>query len=188
MRNPALRSAALLAVAALTSCGGPILFGELEMPSVEVTLAQQTFNGTNISPPPSFTPFSFDIGTNVPVVNEPNVDYDLRLTQMTLVFRTGTPSNFDGLDSLSITALTPPSNPSLAPLVLLSYDNPHAATGVTVITAQSQTNADLKPYLEAGQLNVRVDYAGTALPTANWTADVTADFFLRVRLDYGAYL
>jgi len=188
MRTSSLRSAALvLPFLALAACDGPILFAELEIPSVELTLPQQTFAGTTFPAESNSTEFSFDIGANVPSINEPNVEYDLRLTRMTLVLdlaNPATPDNFDGVDSIDIDAFDPGG--VLADLRLLHYAK--TTTGLTRITVNSQTDADLKPYLVAGSINVRVTYAGTALPTVDWTADLTAEFYMRVKLDYGAYL
>ncbi len=62
------------------------------------------------------------------------------------------------------------------------------ATNVTRITATSETDADLKPYLSAGQLNIKAEYTGGGLPLSTWTADLTAEFWMKVKLDYGAYL
>jgi hypothetical protein len=184
--NARTLSASLLL--ALAGCGGPVLFAELEMPSVEVTLPQQTFPGTTLTT--QTTNFSFDVGANVPVVNEPNVELDLQLTRMVLVLDTANPLNpasFDNVDSVTIEALAPPAS-GLADLVLVAYTKPAGASGITRIEASSATAADLTPYLQAGRIDVRASYTGSGLPTADWTADVTADFHIKVKLDYGAYL
>jgi len=192
MRAPSLRSSvAVLSLAALAACGGPILFAELTMPSVEVTLPQHVFPGDPLGLSSSET-VSFDVGANVPVVNEPNVDFDLRITRMTLVLDTTGPlSNFDGFQTVKITALHPSGNAALD-LVLLRYDKPAAASRITRISATSETDADLKPYLSAGVIDVRAEFTSDGvnptLPPSDWTADLTADFWMRVKLDYGAYL
>jgi len=183
--------AAVSSILALASCGGPVLFAELEMPSVEVTLPQHTFPGDPLGLSTSET-VAFDVGANVPVVNEPNVEFDLRITRMTLVLDTTGPlSNFDGFETVRITALHPGGDPA-RDLVLLEYTKPAGASGITRITATSETDADLKPYLSAGVITVRAEYASDGvnptLPTADWTADLTADFWMRVKLDYGAFL
>jgi hypothetical protein len=161
------------------------------MPSVEVTLPQHTFPGDPLGLQTAET-VSFDVGANVPVVTEPNVDFDLKLTRMTLVLDTTGPlSNFDGFETVKISALHPSGDPALD-LILLQYTKPAGAWGITRISATSETDADLKPYLSAGVINVRAEYASDGfnptLPTTDWTADVTADFWMRVKLDYGAYL
>jgi hypothetical protein len=174
----------------LAGCGGPVLFAELEMPSVEVTLPQYTFPGDPLGLL-NFKDVSFDVGANVPVVNEPNVELELRLTRMTMVLATGGPlSSFDGFQKVTITALHP-SDPTRN-LVLLRYDKPAGASGITRISASSDTDADLKPFLEGGVINVRAEYESDGinptLPTSDWTADLTAEFRFVVTLDYGAYL
>lgn len=186
MRARTLSTASLLL--ALAGCGGPVLFAELEMPSVLVTLPQQQFTG--VTPPATQTStFNFDVGANVPIVNEPNVTLDLKLTRMTLVLDTANPANpanFDNIDSIVISAVAPAGS-GLSNLELIRWDR-LGATGLTRIEASSATGADLKPYLSAGRIDVEASYTGSGLPTADWTADVSADFRIKVTLDYGAYL
>lgn len=179
MRTRTLPTAALLALAAC----GPVLFAELKLSSVEVTLPRYQFPaGQNTS-----TTITYDLGASVPVISKPNVDYDLRLTRMTLVLTSGPFSNFDSFDSVRISAL-PPAGSTLPPLVLVDYRNPHTTTGMTTVTATSSTDADLKPYLAAGKIAVLAEYTGTQLIPTVWYADVTAEFLVRIRVDYGAYL
>jgi hypothetical protein len=185
MRARVLSTASLLL--ALAACGGPLLFAELELPSVEVTLPQYQFPGS-VAGAPVVQTASFDLGVNVPVINQSNVTIELKLNKMTIVLNTSGPlSNFDQIDSVTITALPPPGS-TLPRLVLIDYTNPHTATGVTSVTATSQTATELKPYLDAGKITVEARYAGTGLPTSPWTADVTADFWIKVKLDYGTYV
>src|SRR5512134_1533584 len=105
MRARTLAFAALLASSA--SCGGPVLFAELEMPSVQVTLPQHTFPGDPLGLTTTTT-VSFDVGANVPLVTDPDVEFDIELRRMTLVLDTSGPlSNFDGFETVRITALHP---------------------------------------------------------------------------------
>jgi hypothetical protein len=186
MRARILSTAALLA--ALAGCG-PVLFAELEMPSVLVTLPQQLFPG--VTPPAATTnTFTFDVGANVPIVNEPNVTLDLTLTRMTLVLDTANPlnpANFDNIDNVTISALAPAGS-GLSNLVLIEYVKPATASDIKRIEVSSATESDLVPYLQAGRIDVEATYTGSGLPTADWTADVSADFRIKVKLDYGAYL
>jgi hypothetical protein len=189
MRARTFATAALLA--ATTACSGPVLFAELEMPSVQVTLPQYSFPGDPLGLTTSAN-VSFDVGANVPLVNDPNVDFDIELRSMTLVLDTTGPlSNFDGFETVRIIALHPSGNAALD-LTLLEYRKPAGASGITRISTSSSTDADLKPFLTAGVINVRAEYASDGvnptLPTSNWTADLTADFWMKVRLDYGAAL
>jgi hypothetical protein len=183
--------APLLLAPLLAGCGGPLLYAELEMPSVEVTLPQYTFPGDPLGLS-TVKDVSFDVGANVPVVNEPDVELELRLTRMTMVLGTSGPlSNFDGFQTVTITALHPSGDPA-RDLVLLRYEKPAGATDITRISASSSTDADLRPFLDAGVINVRAAYASDGinptLPTSDWTADLTAEFRFQVTLDYGAYL
>lgn len=183
MRAPIRSAASLLLALGLAACGGPVLFADLELPSVEVTLPQYQFPGTPLGVPLT-KDVAFDLGANVPVVNQQNVMLDLKLNRMTLVLDTSGPlSSFDQVERVTITALHPATT-TLPDLVLIDYANPHTATGVTTITATSQSGADLTPYLVAGAITLRAVYSGSGLPTSAWTADVTADFWMKVRFDY----
>ena len=196
MRARTLLTTSLALALALAGCGGPVLFAELEMPSVEVTLPQYQFPGAAGSATVS-KDISFDVGANVPVVNERNVTLDLKLTRLGIVLRTTNPldvNGFDGVKSVTISALDPVT--SQPALVLARYDRPPGASGITQISVQSATDADLMPYLSAGVITVRAEYTSDeppiaslgALPYYDWTADVTAEFWMKVTLDYGAYL
>lgn len=179
MRARIVSTAALLA--ALAGCG-PVLFAELEMPSVLVTLPQYEFPSVVGSASKQVT---FDVGANVSVINEPNVDYDLNLNEMTIVLRSGPFTSFDTFDSVKITAI----RTGQPDLVLIEYANPHTTMGMTSVTARSSTGADLKPYLDAGKITVMAEFTSSLLtPAGIWYADISADLYLRVRLDYGAYL
>ncbi|MGB8931960.1 MAG: hypothetical protein WCC48_11995 [Anaeromyxobacteraceae bacterium] len=167
---------------ALAGCGGPVLFAELEMPSVAVTLPEYQFPSVVGSASQDIT---FDVGANVPAINEPNVDYDLKLNQMSITLRSGPFNDFDSFDTVKVTAF----RAGLPDLVLVEYTNPHTTSAMKSVTATSSTGADLKPYLDAGKITVRAEFTGSpTTPVGIWYADVTADLYLRVRLDYGAYL
>jgi hypothetical protein len=180
-----MRARTLLTTAlalALAGCGGPVLFAEVEMPSVEVTLPEYQFPSVVGSASQDIT---FDVGANVPLVNEPNVDYDLTLNEMTITLRNGPFTDFDSFDTVKITAI----RAGLPDLVLVEYTNPHTTSGLKSVTATSSTSQDLKPYLDAGKITVRAQFTSSPTTLAGiWYADVSADLRLRVRLDYGAYL
>jgi len=179
MRTRLLTTASLLV--ALAGCGSA-LFAEVDMPSVQVILPQYEFPSVVGS---ASAEIDFDVGADVSVINEPNVDYDLFLNEMTIVLQSGPFTDFDTFDGVKVSAI----RPGLPELVLIEYTNPHTTTGLTTVTAHSSTGADLKPYVDAGVITVRADFTSSPLtPVGLWYADVSADLHLRVRLDYGAYL
>jgi len=185
------RSIPALVAAAFAGCGGPILFAELELPDVEGTLPQYTFPGDPLGLSTA-TDVAFDVGANVPALTDPNVELEVRLTRMTLVLDTSGPlSSFDGFQTVTISALHPSGDPA-RDVVLLEYVKPAGATGITRITATSETDADLEPFLVDGVIDLRAAYqsdgVNPTLPTADWTADLSAELRLQARLDYGAYL
>jgi hypothetical protein len=196
MRARTLLTTSLALALALAGCGGPVLFADLKMPSVEVTLPQYPFPGSK-GETTVFKDISFDVGANVPVVNEPNVDLELRLTHLAILLRSTDPrdvNGFDGVKSVRISALDPATGTPA--LLLASYDRPDGATAITQIAVASATSADLRPFLSAGVITVRAEYTSDsppivslgALPFYDWTADVTAEFAIDVKVDYGAYL
>jgi hypothetical protein len=192
MRAHDLRTAArLLPVAALllAGCGGPVLFAELEMPAIGVTLPEGNFTPIYLPPAdPSFE-FTVDLGGSVPTLADPNVDFQLKLTRMTMTLSTaGAFSTFNGVDEITL-SVTPPAGSPLAPLQILHWLNPTPGAGdLSTITVTSDADQDLKPYLSAGALTVKATYHGSVSPTDVWTATIAAEFWALVSIDYGSLL
>lgn len=183
MRTPI----ALAALPLLLAGCMPELYAQVEAAKVCVTPATQTFPGT-VVPTPSYD-VSYDLGASLPVVNEPDVEYEIRLSDMDTLLRSVNPVtdpgyDFSGVDSVRILAIDPTA--ALPDVELVRYDRDPAATSpLNEIHASGPLNVDLAPYIESGQLSLRAEYSGS-LPRGDWTADVTGCFYLRVKLDYGA--
>jgi hypothetical protein len=169
----------------LAGCG--LLSAEVEIPQVQVTLLQQTFDPT---PPgtPLLKQLDYDLGANISSLTDPNLSYDLRLTSLEIALSSGQLNvDFASIESLVVEVLPPPgSGLEIRPVV--TYQKPAGATGpITSVLASGHANIDLGPYLRAGKLTLRTTAVGT-LPDFAWSADITGGFYLKVQVDYGKYL
>jgi hypothetical protein len=193
---------ALAALAlALAACDGPLLFAELSIPEIRVTLPGQSFpasdttipaNFCDPTAPQSFPPcialtLDYDLGGNVPVLTEQNVTYDLRLTDVAIALSaTEVGKDLSGVRLVTIRVLDDPLDPT-AGVVVASYVRPPGPVAPTAIAITGNANLDLGPYLEVGRLPVRVEVVLDA-GTPAFLADVQVGFSLEVKLDWGAYL
>lgn len=197
----ALAAAALL----LTACDS-LFTAELRVPVISVTLPGQEFPESNTTDSryycdpaaPQSTPpcvgltLDYDLGGQVPVLNEENVTYDLRLTDVALTLSatqtvTGD-KDLSGVKSATIRVLADPAIPGSGS-VLATYVRPAITGPVSSFAVSGNANLDLGPYLDAGRLPIRVDLLIDSVgPTPAFTADVQAGFSLEVALDYGAFL
>ncbi len=193
MRKLAAVAAAVLA----TACGDPLLFAELEIPSVRIVLPSQAFPATtagpgNQCPPPDtsasciYQTFTYDIGSQVSVLNEKNVKAEVRLTELSIDLTAGALANFGTVDEVSMWIL-PPAGSTLPQVIVAEYRRSAADPSPTAIKVSGYSNVDLGAYVAAGVLSVAAEMKFNAV-TPDFTADVTGDFYLKVRLDYGSYL
>ncbi len=200
-RAPLALLAAVLATAVLAGCDGPLLFAELQVPSLHATLPRQQFPASDTTDPANWCAavqdpaapcvqktLDYDIGGMVPLLTDPSVTYDLRLTDVAIYLsaaQAGT--NLAGVRSAAITVLTDPADPGSAILVA-SYVRPPGTTQVTTsIGVTGNSNVDLGPYLRGGALRVRAELV-IDNPTPAFDADVAAGFSLEVKLDWGSLL
>lgn len=168
---------AALPALALAACG--MLWAEVEVPSVELTLRQESFPATAAGA--SLTKdFTYDLGKDIDVITKNDVTVHLKLQSL----RIESTTDLQSIQSVSIRVI-PPAGSGLPEVALVEYTKPAGSSGaVHAIEAASATQADLGPYLTAGALTLRASASGS-LPTVDWLADVTADFWLKVRYPYG---
>jgi hypothetical protein len=180
---------ALPALALLAGCG--LLQAEVELPSVTVTLKQQAFTGTAAGAP-LVKAIDFDVGANVPLVNEKDVTYELRLMGMQVLIATGSAmGDFGDIGSVTLSILPPPGQAGLEEAVIAEYRKapPPADQNPTSIAVAGMSNLDLAPYVSGGLLGMRltaVSLTGAAIP--DWTADVSGEFYLKATIAYGDLL
>lgn len=197
----ALAAAALLLVAC-----DDLLSADLEIPSIQITLPSQEFPESNTgdpnyycdpqapqsSPPCIAIDLDYDLAGNVPILDDPNVTYDLRLTDVALTLSatqtvTGD-KDLSDVYQVTIRVLEDPAIPG-AGAVLATYTRPPQAGPVASFAVSGNSNLSLGPYVQAGRLPVRVELImDGANPTPAFTADVRAGFSLQVNVDYDAFM
>jgi hypothetical protein len=200
MNRSRLAALALL----LTSCGGPLLYAEVEIPDLRITLARQHVpafdlgipaNWCDPSAPPPPIPCvglttGYDLGAQVPALTEKGVTSELRMTELALTLSStqstpGAPPDLGGIKSAEIWVGSRPGVPGSGTLVA-SYAR--TATGTpTTIAVSGNANLDLSPYVTTGQLPFRVELTVDG-PTSAFDADIHANFYVLVTLDWGKYL
>lgn len=189
-----LALAPLLLLAA--GCGGPLLFAELEVPEVGLTVAQQTFPASGADP--SFwcslqqargeeclrVEMTYDLGEEIELLTEDDVDYDIRLTGLSLrlASTSGGAADLGGVQRVSVSVVPPGGG---AAVQVASYRRDDAAPAPTQVSVTGNSNLDLAPFLEAGKVTLRLELSVDDA-TPEFTADVMGVFYVRVRLDYGA--
>lgn len=186
--------AAAAAVLLLAGCGDPLLFAELEIPSVAIVLPSQSFPAAtagpdNQCPPPDtgtdciYQTFSYDIGSQVSILNDSGVKADVRLMSLSLALTAGVLQNFGTVDEVTLFIL-PPAGSTLSPVVVAEYRRSASDPAPTSIRVAGYSNVDLAQYLSSGKLQTAAEMKFNAV-TPDFTADVTGDFYLKVQLDYG---
>lgn len=191
----ALAAAALL----LAACDGPLLYVELEIPEIRVTLPSQSFPASDASIPDAwcdptgqtFPPclavgLDYDLGAEVPIFEEENVTYDLRLTDVAVsLAATEVGKDLAGVKLLRVRVLQDPLDPASG-VVVAAYARADGAAPAS-IAVTGNANVDLGPYLRTGLLPLRFELV-VDQPTPAFLADVEAAFSVSAELDYGAFL
>ncbi len=187
------------ALAALPGCGGPLLYADLQIESVHVTLPSQAFPASDTTnpadwcstqqsnPPCIQLTLAYDIAGQIPVLNEPNVTYDLRLTDVGITLSTSSAgTDLSGIKAVAITVLADPNDPASG-IPVATYARPAGGAPPTTIAVSGTPNLDLAPYITAGSLPAHLELT-VDQPTPAFLADVGAGFSLEVKLDYGKLL
>lgn len=194
-------SLAAAAVALLCACDG-LLFAEVQIPDLQVTLPAQSFPAVDASLPPNWCDpalqsdppclaliTDYDIGAQVPAFTEEAVSYELRMTRVAITLSAnqapGGPPDLSGVERATIRVLDDPLDPTSG-LVIASYVKPPGATP-TEIAVSGNANLDLGPYLVVGHLPIRVEVV-VSNGTPAFDADITAGFSVVVNVDWGSYL
>jgi hypothetical protein len=195
--------AVLAAAALLAGCGQPLLSAQLEVPEIRITQAAKRFPAaapalSDLCDGATFgcvkTDLAYDLGAEVPVFDEPGIDFDLRLTDVALhlvadpdpLSTATTPADLSGVEAVRV-MIRPPGSTG-AWTIVAAYARPPGATP-TAIAVSGNSNIDLGPYVAAGKLDARVEVSyDLAVPPPDFFADVEAAFSLVVTLKYDAYL
>jgi hypothetical protein len=190
-----MKTSFLAAALLLAACDGPLLFAELRVPEIRLTLPSQAFPATDAGPQYWCSPeqttagciateFAYDLGAELPLDEEENVTYHLRLTSMSIALsadQAGT--DLAGIDAVTIRVMDPAGGGE--GVVVASYTRTEAHP--TAISVAGNSSVDLGPYLAAGALAIRVELTYSQATPA-FTADVMTSYAFDVTLDYGAML
>jgi hypothetical protein len=125
-----------------------------------------------------FRNMSYDLGAQVPVLDEPGVTFDVRLLDLAL--------HLAGADLSAIRGarvLLPDGRGGFT--LIASYAKPGSGPPPADVDVSGRTNLDLGPYIAGGKLPLRVEMDYDAAGTLSaFTADVEAGFSVIVTLDY----
>jgi len=195
MTRPNVALLAAVLATPLSGCG-PMLFAELDVPEVRITLPSQAFPASPAvpadwcfpdTPTCVATELQYQLAAQVPIVNEPGVTYDLRLKRVAIVLTASSAgTDLSGIVSAGIRILDPSGGPGV---VVASYTQDPAAPAPTSLAVSGDPSLDLEPYVRSGNLMARVEFVyDPAHLTPAFDADVSAAFALDVKVDWGEYL
>ncbi|BDG04523.1 hypothetical protein [Anaeromyxobacter oryzae] len=183
-----------VALLALAGCGGPLLYAELVIPELGMTTPSQPFPASNADPsywcaadkPDCITTdFTYDLGQQVDLLTKKDVEYELRLTDLSIALdATSAGTDLHGVKSAAVEVIPPGTT---TPVEVASYARSAANPSPTSISISGNASVDLAPFVDAGQVHVRVKMSYDA-PTPAFAADIRGVFYLRVKLDYGKTL
>lgn len=215
-----MRHAPLLAVAlaaALAGCDQPFLSAQIEVPEVRIAGAATEFPSTNIDPAYACSVLravtghncsgvnrSYDVGGNVPAINEKGVSADLRLTDVMLhVSSASAAAHLGGITRAQVSLIggdggltrvasfvrpcdyPVPTDPTFVPTVNCQQ----MGYRPTTIRSSGASNVNLAPFLQSGKLDARVEVEmDPMLLPSGFTATVEAGFSAIVTVDYKSVL
>jgi hypothetical protein len=185
------RPLAVLAAALLAGCGRPLLSAQLEVPELRITSEPRDFPATLAATPVDFCDgatagclfeeIEYDLGGEVPLLDDGGVDVDLRLTDVAFDVASTSPPGLGGLEAVKVLLRHPVSG---AGVVVASWTKPAGSTP-TEIRVGGNSNVDLGPYLADGKITARIelDY-DTTQPMGAFTARLEAGFSLVLTVSY----
>jgi hypothetical protein len=187
-----VRLAALTLAALLAGCGHPLLGAELEVPEVRMTSEEESFAAVPVGLPPladracpgvagcMFAAFDYDLGEEIPFLDEEGVGVDLRLTEVALDLVSTSAPGLGALEAVEI-QLRHPGTGDFVPVA--SWTSPGGP--VDAIRVGGHTDLDLEPYLQDGKIAARIEIhyvPGEAVGA--FTAELAAGFSVVVTIDY----
>jgi hypothetical protein len=184
-----------VAVAALAGCDQPLLSARIEVPEVRIVEPAKEFPAASVDPAFACSflaaatgrscaaqKVAYDVGGEVPGMNEKGVSTDLRLTDVALHLTAGGASDLGGVTRAQINLKNPVTG---APTRVASYVRPAGGAAPTSIAVSGASNLDLSPWLQSGKLNaqVEVEMDPLMLPSG-FTASIEAGFSVVITVDY----
>ncbi len=190
---------AALALLALSACGKPLLYAEVEIPRATVTLTQQSFPATtnpspvNVCPPevvvaPGNTclqqTFGFDLGNDFKDLTKDSAEIELRLTQLGISLAPTDPlGSFASVEEVVVGV--DGTAQGLPVTEIASYRRSPSDPSPTTILVGGRSNVDIGSYLTGGSQLIIFARLQFNQDIPGFTADVVADFYAKVLVDYG---
>jgi hypothetical protein len=190
--NPTLcRTLFAAACLALSGCGGKLVYGEMEEPTLVLTQPLgQTIPGAPQIPvtvPQGLVTFTFDVpdiplsgGSTTSTEAGFTIGSSMKLNQAALTMPPSTNADFNGFDTLTLTI----SSASQTQKTLARYTKDPAHLPGQTIVLRPVDDVELLDYLTAtgtGSKTITLDVSGSGtLPANSWTADIDLDVRLRV--------
>jgi len=178
-----LASAGLLA-----GCGDPLLYLEVDEPSLVITQRLPDVPGAPAVDVPAVNipPGGLDVDIGDIGVGPSSSRSSLELRGAALAMLSPGPgTDFSRITSASL-IVTPPAGTNLPQLVIASFDAARNGVAGTTLALSAPGPVNLLPYLAAGKLRVEIVAAGSppGPPGSSWAADLSLDFHLRAMVAY----
>jgi len=172
-----VRPITALAALALTACGGPVLFVEVELPRVCLTQARIPFPGA-----PATGTVAGDVDLpiveQIPLLTTDGAETVLILDDVSIVPVSGTSPDLSGIES-ALVNVVPATG---APVTAVRYTRDPALPPPSEIALRGG-GVDIAPLLENGAAHLRVVASGSP-PASAWTADVQTCVHGRSKVPY----
>src|SRR6266852_1965410 len=173
-----------LASVALSGCGGNLLYGEMQEPTLVLSQPLgQTIPGAPQVPvtvPQNVLTFTFQVpdiplsgGSTTSNQGGFTIGSSMKLNQAALIMPPSTNADFNGIDTMTITISSATKSQTLAGYT----KDPANLPGQTIVLLPVQ-DVELLDYLTAGTggNTITLDVSGSGtLPANSWTADVDLD-------------
>jgi hypothetical protein len=190
MKNSLKTALVALVGAVVAACGGKLLYGEADEPSIVFTQPI----GTTIPGDPTQTPIVLPQGIVTFTFKVPNIPFSagsttttqagfditssMKLNVATLTMPPSTNADFNGLDTVTLAIETGSTSQTIA-----SYTkDPSHLPGKTLVLQRSGDVEMLQYLVDSGSgsrtMTLTVSATGT-LPANNWTADADMDLHIR---------
>ena len=188
MKTTLCKTSFTLAWAALAACGGKLVYGEMEEPTLVLSQPLgQTVPGAPPVPvtvPQSVVTFTFQVpniplsgGSTTSTQSGFTVGSSLKLNQAAVIMSASANADFNGIDTLTMTIKSGSKSQ-----VLAQYTKDPARLPGKTLVLQRAEDVELLDYL-TGTTNktITIDVSGSGtLPGNPWTADVDLDVHLKV--------
>lgn len=181
------RALAALLAALLAACGQPLLYAELDAPSVAVTQALPALPGAPPidAPATALPPGGMDLPLGGIDLGAEGEHSRITLNGATLqLLHPSAGTSFAGVRTAEL-QLLPAAGSNQAAVVIASYDRARDGAAADRLVLRAAAEVDLLPYLSAQQVRVQVLVAGVPPGPlgSTWSSDLTVDLHVLARVE-----